>query len=459
MPSITMTTEDSAAALVVLYALGALGGYGISWIKSHIRLRNPRHQLILENIEVPPLVGMLLFGLFAGLTLPSVVHSFDHQWSLYVRTGAQVLVLLRCGLSLRLGEISYEAASFALWPQLLEAVMDTLLAYWVLDLPFPLAIATGVLVSSIAPALVIPLCMRLQAHGYGQSKQIQELVMGATACDHLFALVSNSHTAFALLASLALCPLAGQSELMAAGIVACGVPLGLIVGLGLSLIRCLHWVVYLLCLLTMSLGAILLSQMYFTPGLGYLAVLVAAGVSGRSRAPYEQKLAAMVLLTAWKVLEVILFSLAGAALVDQTYFAWIWQSAALAVLGIAAKATAAFLLNNDKRLTGKERIYCALSRLPKATMQAALAGVFLAAGLSASHPGYTEWGHRIMALATLSILFAAPISNLLSAIAPRLLPSDLPLLYSSTSLKPMHIPTPLMRMRQAFSQQKQFLSS
>lgn len=455
-----MTTEDSATALVVLYALGALGGYGISWVKSHIHLRNPRHQLLLETLEVPPLVGMLLFGLFAGLTLPSVVQSFDHQWSLYVRTGAQVLVLMRCGLSLRLGEINYGAASLALWPLLIEAIFDTWLAYWVLNIPLLLAMSVGVLVSSVSPALVIPLCMRLQAHGYGQSKHIQELVMGATACDHFLALVSNTHTAFALLASLALCPFSGQSELIVAGIVACGVPLGLMAGLGLRLLKFSHWVVYLLTLSTLSLGAILLSQLYFTPGLGYLTVLIAAGISGRSRAPYEQKLAAMVLLTAWKVLEVILFSLAGAVMVvDQTNFAWIWQSAILVILGVAAKATVAFLINNRQQLTGKERIYCALSRLPKATMQAALAGVFLAAGLSISHTGYTEWGKEIMTMATMSILLTAPISNILSAIAPRLLLSDLPLLYSTTSLKPMHISTPLMRMRQAFSQQKQFLSS
>ncbi len=453
-----MSTEDSAVALVVLYALGAVGGYGISWIKAHIHLRNPRHQLLLDSLEVPPLVGMLLFGLLAGLTLPSVVQNFDHQWSLYVRTGAQVLVLMRCGLGIRLQELDYESVTLALFPQVTEGIITALLAHWVLNLPWLLSLATGALVASVAPALVVPFCMRLQAHGYGKNKGIQELVIGATACDNLFAIVSNPYTAFAMFASLALSPLSGQNELIAAGITTCGVPLGLIIGLGVGLLGLLHWAVYLLSLISISIAAVLISQIYLTPGFGYLTVLVAAAVSGRSRAPYEQKLVAMVLLTAWKVLEVIIFALAGAALVlDPLASSWLWQAGLVTLLGVIGKAGVAFLISNRQRLTAKERIYCALCRLPKATIQASLAGVFLAAGLSLSHGPYIEYGHQIMTIATVSITLTAPFSSLLVVLAPRLLTCDVALLHS-TSLKPMHIPTPLMRMRQAFSQQKQFLT-
>ena len=52
-----MTAEDSTIALVVLYILGAIGGYGINWLKTHIKFRNPRHQVLMDNVEIPPLVS------------------------------------------------------------------------------------------------------------------------------------------------------------------------------------------------------------------------------------------------------------------------------------------------------------------------------------------------------------------------------------------------------------------
>jgi len=51
-----MAVEDSVLALVVLYALGFLGGYGLNYLKTHIKFRNPRNQLLMDNIEIPPLV-------------------------------------------------------------------------------------------------------------------------------------------------------------------------------------------------------------------------------------------------------------------------------------------------------------------------------------------------------------------------------------------------------------------
>jgi hypothetical protein len=51
-----MAVEDSALALVVLYVLGFIGGYGINYLKTHIKFHNPRHQLLMDNVEIPPLV-------------------------------------------------------------------------------------------------------------------------------------------------------------------------------------------------------------------------------------------------------------------------------------------------------------------------------------------------------------------------------------------------------------------
>ena len=88
-----------------------------------------------------------------------------------------------------------------------------------------------------------------------------------------------------------------------------GLLLGLATGLGLSLLSCCHWIVYFLCLLTLSLGYVFTALAYNMSGLAYIAVLITCILSVRSREPHEQKLAAMTMLAGWKVLEIILTGL------------------------------------------------------------------------------------------------------------------------------------------------------
>lgn len=186
-----MSTGDSATALVVLYALGMIGGYGIGYVKGRINLRNPRHQRVLEILELPPILGMLLFGVLAGFTLPEVVESFDTQWSLYVRVAAQALVVMRCSLSVRWKDVSEAAVSLALCPLTAEVFTLTFLTQWFLGLPWLLALAFGLFLTAVSPGIVTPQCMRMLAYGYGKNKNIQDIVISATTVDTLFSVISK----------------------------------------------------------------------------------------------------------------------------------------------------------------------------------------------------------------------------------------------------------------------------
>lgn len=68
-------------------------------------------------------------------------------------------------------------------------------------------------------------------------------------------------------------------------------------------------------------------------------------------------------------------------------------------------------------LTVRERLFCAIAYLPKATVQAALGGVALSRGI--------PQGQTILAIAVLAILFTAPLGLLgIRIFGNRLLEAD-----------------------------------
>ena len=103
----------------------------------------------------------------------------------------------------------------------------------------------------------------------------------------------------------------------------------------------------------------------------------------------------------WLAAEVILFVLVGAA-VDIRYTLKAGLPALLMILAALVFRTAGVLFCTIKtNLTWKERLFCVIAYLPKATVQAAIGSVPLAAGLPC--------GQIMLSVAVLAIIVTAPL--------------------------------------------------
>ena len=189
--------------------------------------------------------------------------------------------------------------------------------------------------------------------------------------------------------------------------IVCGVVLGLLFGWGL------HW------LFTKRQSA--------QPGLAILAILgcafllVSAEDWLEGRVPMSGLLAVMSMACAlqmkqpaksvqgfsrrfgeiWLAAEVLLFSLVGAA-VDLRYTLEAGIAAiGLLFLALVFRSAGVWLSLLGTRLTYRERLFCIIAYLPKATVQAAIGGVPLALGLPC--------GKLVLSVAVLSILITAPL--------------------------------------------------
>ena len=110
----------------------------------------------------------------------------------------------------------------------------------------------------------------------------------------------------------------------------------------------------------------------------------------------------------WVVAEILLFVLVGAT-VEISY---VLQAGAIlvAVIGIALlfRMLGVLLCVVGTELTAKERLFCMIAYLPKATVQAAIGAIPLAMGLPS--------GQIILTAAVLAILLTAPIGAFLTDI-------------------------------------------
>ena len=103
----------------------------------------------------------------------------------------------------------------------------------------------------------------------------------------------------------------------------------------------------------------------------------------------------------WLAAEVILFVLVGAA-VDIRYTLSAGIAAVLMIfVALIFRACGVMICMIKTQLTWQERLFCVIAYLPKATVQAAIGSVPLAAGLPC--------GKMILSVAVLAIIITAPI--------------------------------------------------
>ena len=103
----------------------------------------------------------------------------------------------------------------------------------------------------------------------------------------------------------------------------------------------------------------------------------------------------------WIAAEIVLFVLVGAT-VDIKYAISAGGVAIVLILGVLIfRMMGVFLCLLKTKLTMKERLFCMVAYMPKATVQAAIGGVPLAMGLSC--------GNIVLTIAVAAILITAPL--------------------------------------------------
>lgn len=358
---------------------------------------------LFSKIKLPSLLGMIIVGIVLGLHALNLIDESILNISADLRQIALVIILTRAGLSLDISDlkrVGRPAILMCFVPACVEIIGTVLLAPLLLGISTLEAAVMGSVLAAVSPAVIVPRMIRLMEEGYGVDKGIPQLILAGASVDDVFVIII--FTAFTSLASTG--ELSPVSILQIPVSIVLGIVAGVIVGMVLvKFFRTFHMrdSVKLLIILSFSFLLIELQNQLegIVPFSGLLAIMSLGIVIKRKYDILAKRLSGKY-NKLWVAAEIFLFVLVGAT-VDLKYAAVAGVSAVLLVMGALVfrmMGVALCLIKTD--LSRKERLFCMVAYVPKATVQAAIGAIPLTMGLSC--------GQIVLTIAVLSILITAP---------------------------------------------------
>ncbi|HIS79097.1 MAG TPA: cation:proton antiporter [Candidatus Caccousia stercoris] len=365
---------------------------------------------LCQILHIPRILGMLAMGIVLGPYALNLLDPSILSISADLREMALIIILLKAGLSLNLSDlkrVGRPAVLMAFVPASCEILACILFAPALLGLSRIEAAVLGAVLGAVSPAIVVPRMVQLMESGYGMKKSVPQLILAGASCDDVYVIVL--FTTFASMAQ------GGQASPTALLEIPVSVVLGIALGAGVGLLlgwfferafahrRTVRNSTKVIVILGLSFLFLAIENVLkgFVPVSGLLAVVSMACVLKRRSTAFVSRRLSEKFGKLWIAAELILFVLVGAA-VDIRYT---MQAGAAAVgmilLSLLFRCAGVALCTLHTSLTGKERLFCAIAYLPKATVQAAIGSVPLAMGLPC--------GQIVLSAAVLAILLTAPL--------------------------------------------------
>ena len=378
-----------------------------------ILLAGPAMAAICGRIGLPRIIGMLITGILLGPYALNLLDPSILSVSADLRQMALIIILLKAGLSLDLADlkkVGRPALMMACVPASFEILAFFLFAPRIFGIAPVEAAVMGAVLGAVSPAVVIPRMVQLMESGYGTKQGIPQLIMAGASCDDIFVIVL-----FSTVVGMAQGGRANPADFAAIPVsIVLGALLGAAVGCAMSLVferayrrgTCVRNSMKVILILGLSF--LLMAAEDWLEGMvpvsGLLAVVSMACAIRIKSAPTVTGRLSEKFGKLWLAAEVLLFVLVGAA-VDIRYTLAAGGAAVLMIgLALLFRSAGVALCLAGTKLTAKERLFCVIAYLPKATVQAAIGSVPLAMGLPC--------GRLVLSVAVLAILITAPLGAL-----------------------------------------------
>lgn len=373
---------------------------------------------IFTKLKLPGLLGMLILGIIMG---PHSLNLLDENLmavSADFRKISLIIILLRAGLGISreaLNKVGKTATLMGCVPGVIEGFTIAFISTKILGFSFIEGGILGFIVAAVSPAVVVPSMLTLNEKKLGQDKNIPTLILAGASLDDIFAI-----TIFSTFLGLY------SGSHINIGIELLNIPVSIILGIVIGIISGLILVklfkhnnirdtkkVLIILGVAISLTAIetaLKSKIEIAGLLGVMTI----GFILLEKLPTVAKRLAQKFNKIWVLAEILLFVLVGAQVNVNVALQSGAAGVIIIVIGSFARSIGVMIATTGSGLNSKEKMFCAIAYLPKATVQAAIGAVPLAFGVAS--------GEVILAIAVLSILITAPIGAIgIKLSAPKLL--------------------------------------
>ena len=372
---------------------------------------------IAFRLKAPPLVGMVLVGILLGPQISNTIDPSILQAADSLRTFAVMIILMKAGLGLdreKLVQQGGVALRLGFLPATCETIVIAIAAMWLLNFDFATGLLLGCIIGAESPAVIVPGMLRLKSLGWGVTKGIPDAILtGSALSDVLLLLVFSLLLAFLSQGTTTSITLPGGITMNLLQILPFQVTMQIILGAIAGLL--MAGILVLLLVKqnwtqnstqdTLVAGSFTLLLVVLAEKIpifsGYLAVMATGFFVIEFDPPLGRRLR-NGFETLWVVAQIILFVLLGASIplqvLENVFFVGLLI---LAVGTLVGRMLGWYLSTLGSNWNLQERLFLLPGNSAKATVQAAIGAIPLAAGI--------EGGETILAIAALSILVTAPL--------------------------------------------------
>ena len=365
---------------------------------------------ICQRLKLPRIIGMLMTGIILGPYVFNLLDSSILSISADLRQMALIIILIKAGLSLNVADlkkVGRPAILMSFIPAVFEIAAFVLLAPLILNITQIEAAIIGAVLGAVSPAVVVPKMVNLMETNYGTDKSIPQLIIAGSSLDDVFVIVLFS-------------TFIGMAQGSSASFIDfVNIPISIILGVILGAITGLFLVKFfetnyahkhlvrnsMKVIIILGFSFLLIAVEDWLEGIvsvsGLLAVMSMACVTQMKSTDFVSKRLSEKFGKLWLAAEVILFVLVGAAVDIRYTLNAGFSSVVMILVALVFRSIGVWICLIGTALNIKERFFCVIAYLPKATVQAAIGSIPLSLGLTC--------GKIVLSVAVLSIIITAPL--------------------------------------------------
>lgn len=361
-----------------------------------------------KKLHLPGLLGMIFTGIVLGPFALNLIDGTILSISSELRRIALIIILTRAGLSLDINDlkkVGRPAILMCFVPACFEMTGMIILAPLLLHISYIEAAVMGAVIAAVSPAVIVPKMLKLMDEGYGVNKSVPQMILAGASVDDVFVIVM-----FSVFTGLA----QGNGVSAVSFIrIPVSIILGILIGMAAGTILAIYFkkvhirdTVKVIIFLCISFLLVTAEDRFsdIIPFASLIAVMCIGIALQRNRKEAAVRLS-VKFNKLWVCAEVILFVLVGAT-VNISYAISAGISAVMLIFGVLLfRMAGVFVCMIKTKLNMRERFFCVIAYMPKATVQAAIGGVPLSMGLAC--------GNIVLTVAVLAIIITAPLGAFL----------------------------------------------
>ena len=362
---------------------------------------------LAEKLKLPSLIGMMIVGMIIGPAFSDLVPNATLELAPIIKDIALITVLFIGGLGISIEQmkrIGKPAILLSILPATLEGFTIAILSMILLDFTFIQGAILGFIIAAVSPAVLIPSMISLIEKKVGQDKAIPQMLLVGASADDTVAI-----TLFTTFLGIYMQKTTGESVSIITQIILIPATLVLSIAIGFVLFKLTKPLInsiknnYLKVALafSMCLGMRIVEKNLNVEIFNSLLTVMIYGFFIRNYIKESSKIILEKMNFIWKTGKLYLFSFVGMAINPTLVGQYFLVGILILSISLSIRSLGVLLALRGTDLNKREKLFCVIAFLPKATVQSAKAAIPMQMGVVG--------GEIMQAIAILSVLVTAPI--------------------------------------------------